>query len=125
MIYPPNIKEIRKFAEEYGIDVKYLLGEKYESGLDLFSVKSLPDNIVFNVGGWLDLSSVKSLPDNVVFNVGGDLDLFSVESLPANIVFNVGRYVDLNSVEFIHSSVKFVNYERLVLPEDKKVKIIW
>ena len=59
MIYPPNIKEIQKFAEEIELDVKYLLGEIYNGNLNLFYVKSLPANIVFNVGGWLNLFSVK------------------------------------------------------------------
>lgn len=51
MVYPENIKEIKKFAREIGIDVKYLLGERFEGYLDLPSVRSLPANIVFNVGG--------------------------------------------------------------------------
>ena len=105
MIYPPNIKEIEKFAEEIGKDVKYLLGEKYEGDLDLYYVKSLPANIVFNVGGGLNLSSVKSLPENITFYIKGS--------------------VWLESVETIHSSVKFVNFGRLILPPAKKVKIIW
>ena len=124
MNYPPNIEEIRKFAEEYGIDVKYLLGEKYESGLDLFSVKSLPDNIVFNVGGWLILSSVKSLPNNVVFNVGGGLNLRSVKSLPNNIVFNVGCCLFLNSVETLPSNVIFNVDGEVCFPLTRKVKVI-
>ena len=49
MNYPDNIEEIKKFAEEIKIDVKYLLGEKYDGLLFLDSVKSLPSNIVFNV----------------------------------------------------------------------------
>lgn len=73
MNYPENIEEIKKFAKEIGIDVKYLLGEKYEGGLSLSSVESLPANIVFDVGGWLYLNSVESLPDNVVFNVDDDI----------------------------------------------------
>ena len=90
MEYPENIEEIRKFAEEIGIDVKYLLGEKYEGNLNLYSVEYLPANTVFNVGGSLFLDSVESLPNNIVFNVDGYLDLCSVKSLSANIKFNVG-----------------------------------
>ena len=89
MNYPENIEEIKKFAEEIEIDVKYLLGEKYEGNLSLPSVQSLPANIVFNVGGHLNLYSVLSLPNNIVFNVGGKLVLYSVESLPSNTIFNV------------------------------------
>ena len=68
---PKNIDEIKKFAEKIGIDVKYLLGEKYDGYLYLSSVESLPDNIQFNVGGYLNLSSVQSLPANMMFNVNG------------------------------------------------------
>ena len=105
MNYPDNIEEIKKFAEEIKLDVRYLLGEKYDGNLNLAYVQSLPDNIVFNVGGGLVLYSVKSLPDNIVFNVGGYLNLSSVESLPANTIFNVGRSV--------------------YLPTKHKVKVIW
>jgi hypothetical protein len=49
--YPKNIEEIKKFAEDNNIVVKYLLGERYEDNLDLCSVKSLSANIKFNVGG--------------------------------------------------------------------------
>ena len=105
MKFPENIKEIKKFAEEIDIDVKYLLGEKWEGNLNLSSVKSLPINIKFDVGGWLDLSSVVSLPDNIQFNVSGYLDLESVRSLPNNIQFNVGG--------------------KIFIPTNHKVKVIW
>ena len=49
--YPENIEEIERFSKIIGIDVKYLLGEKWEGNLLLPTVKSLPVNIVFNVGG--------------------------------------------------------------------------
>ena len=69
MTYPENIEEIRKFAEEIKIDVKYLLGEKYEGDSYLPFVESLPENIKFNVGGSLYLPSVESLPSNTIFNI--------------------------------------------------------
>ena len=69
--YPKNIEEIKKFAEKINIDVKYLLGERYEDNLYLHSVKTLPNNIIFNVGGSLYLYYVQSLPDIIIFNVGG------------------------------------------------------
>ena len=96
---PENIEEIRKFARDNNLDVKYLLGERYEDNLFLSSVKSLPANIIFNVGGWLDLQSVKSLPANIKINVGCYLDLHSVESLSNNIQFNVGGYLYLPRVK--------------------------
>jgi hypothetical protein len=105
MTYPENIEEIKKFADEIGIDVKYLLGEKWKGNLDLRSAKSLPANIVFNVGGYLYLNSVKSLPANIVFNVGGYLYLYSVKSLSSSTNFNVGKGIHL--------------------PTKRKVKVIW
>ena len=103
MIYPPNIEEIKRFARKINIDVKYLLGELCDGDLWLSYVVFLPPNIVFNVGGNLSLNSVKVLPKNIVFNIGGVL------------------YI--NRVRNIHSSVQFVNYGRLFLPFDKKVKV--
>ena len=73
MNYPENIEEIKKFAEEIGIDVKYLLGEKREGSLNLNSVQCLPNNIVFNVGGVLWLRSVKSISSSTIFNVGRNI----------------------------------------------------
>ena len=70
---PDNIEEIKKFAKKIKLDVEYLLGEKYEGDMYLTYVKSLPANIVFNVGGWLNLPSVQSLPANIIFNVGGKI----------------------------------------------------
>ena len=105
MNYLKNIKEIKKFAEKINIDVKYLLGEKYEGNLWLDYIESLPANIVFNVGRNLNLYSVCSLPDNIVFNVGRNLVLNSVESLPSNVIFNVAGEV--------------------CFPLTHKVKVIW
>ena len=105
MNYPENIEEIEKFAKDINIDVKYLLGEKYERSLWLYSVRSLPANIVFNVGGHLDLRFVESLPENIVFNVGSVLWLPHVQSLPSNVIFNVDGNV--------------------CFPIDHKVKVIW
>jgi len=105
MEYPENIEEIKKFAKEIKLDVKYLLGERYGYSLSFTSVESLPANIQFNVGGSLDLFSVESLPANIVFNVGDWLSLSSVESLPANTKFNVDG--------------------NIYLPMKHKVKVIW
>ena len=105
MTYPDNIEEIKKFAKEIELDVKYLLGEKYEGYLRLPFVESLPANIKFNVGGNLWLDSVESIPENIIFNVGGNLDLSYVKSLPNNIVFNVD------------GDVRY--------PINHKVKVIW
>ena len=125
MNYPDNIEEIKKFAEEIGIDVKYLLGEKYEDRLALYFVESLPDNIEFNVGEFLNLQSVESLPANIRFNVGSHLWLSSVKSLPANIVFNVGGNLYLTSVQSLPANMMFNVNGYICLPMEHKVKVIW
>ena len=75
MNYPSNMEKIRKFANEIRIDVKCLLGEKYEGDLDLSSVKTLPDNIVFNVMDRLYMPHIETIPASVQFNIGGCLIL--------------------------------------------------
>ena len=125
MEFPENIEEIKKFAKKIKLDVKYLLGEKYEGYLNLSSVESLPKNIIFNVGADLNLSFVKSLPDNIIFNVGGYLDLYSVESLPDNIEFNVGGYLDLSSVQYLPANTIFNVDDNIYFPTKHKVKVIW
>ena len=121
---PENIEEIKKFADEIGIDVKYLLGEKYEGYLNLETVEYLPNNIQFNFGSNLHLRSVRSLPDNIVFNVGGDLSLY-VKSLPANIKFNVGGFLDLRSVKYLPENIVFNVNRKVFFPTKHKAKIIW
>lgn len=106
MNYPTNIEEIRKFAKEIKLDVKYLLGETYNGNLDLTLVEKI------------------KIPANVQFNVRGDLWLGGVVTLPENVTFDVGERLCLNSVETIHSSVQFVNYKILFLPFDE-VKVKW
>ena len=123
--YPENVEEIRRFAKEIKLDVKYLLGEKYEGDSYLPSVESLPENIKFNVGGSLDLSYVKSLPDNVIFNVGGYLWMPSVKSLSANIVFNVGDWLVLYSVKSLSNNIVFNIGGKIYLPTKHKVKVDW
>ena len=105
MVYPENIEEIKKFAKEIKLDVKYLLGEKYEGKILLLTVAHLPANIVFNVNCNLGLNYVYRLPSPIVFNVGEHLFLRSLKSLPSSTIFNVGG--------------------KIYLPSDHKVKVIW
>jgi hypothetical protein len=105
MTYPDNIEEIKKFAKKIKLNVKYLLGEKYEGYMNLYFVLYLPKNIIFNVDGDLYLDSVESLPDNIKFNVGKNLCLDSVQSLPSNTIFNVNG--------------------KIYFPTNHKVKVIW
>ena len=125
MTYPENIEEIKKFAKKIKLDVKYLLGEKYEGYLNLSSVLSLPNNIVFNVGGNLSLYYIESLHDNIKFNVGGWLDLSSVLSLPNNIVFNVGGNLILYSVKYLPSNAIFNVNKKIFFSNAHKVKVDW
>lgn len=125
MEFPKNIEEIKKFAETIHIDVKYLLGEKCEGNLHLRSVESLPENIVFDVGGLLNLPYVRSLPDNIVFDVDGSLNLDSVKSLPDNIVFNVSGWLNLFSVESLPSNTIFNVGGDILFPTKHKVKVDW
>ena len=125
MNYPENIEEIKKFANDNNINVKYLLGEKWEGNLHLRSVESLPENIVFVVGGLMNLPYVRSLPDNIVFDVDGSLNLDSVKSLPDNIRFNVGGWLNLFSVESLPSNTIFNVGGDILFPTKHKVKVDW
>ena len=62
MVYPENVEEIRRFAKEIKLDVKYLLGETYEGKFLLLTDLYLPSNIVFNVGGKIYLPTNRELP---------------------------------------------------------------
>ena len=44
MVYPENVEEIRRFAKEIKLDVKYLLGETYEGKFLLLTDLYLPSN---------------------------------------------------------------------------------
>lgn len=125
MNYPENIEEIKKFAKEINLDVKYLFGEKWEWDLNLCYVKSLPANIVFNISGYLDLDHVISFPPNIEFNVDGWLDLLSVETLPKNTVFNVGKNLWLPKIKSVSSDVVFNVGGSIYLNVDHKVKVLW
>ena len=96
---PSNYKELEEFAKSINLDVKYLLGEKYEGSLYLNSLTSLPENFNVTVGGNIDLSSLKTLPENFNVTVGGNLWLDSVTSLPKNFNVTVGGSLDLNSLK--------------------------
>jgi hypothetical protein len=69
--YPKNIEEIKKFAEDIGIDVKYLLGKKWKGDLFLGFVRHVPAHGQFNVDGCLGFIRVDSIHSSVVFNVSG------------------------------------------------------
>ena len=78
---PVNYKEIEEFAKTINLDVKYLLGEFYEGNLNLSSLKSLPENTTFNIGGSLDLESLKSLSKNYKISLKNNLYIDDKEIL--------------------------------------------
>ena len=71
MSYPKNIEEIKMFAKDIGIDVKYLLGKKRKGDLFLGFVGHVPVHVQFNVDGCLGFIRVDSIHSSVVFNVSG------------------------------------------------------
>ena len=75
MSYPENIEEIKMFAKDVGIDVKYLLGKKWKRNMLLGFVRHVPANVQFNVDGWLGFVRVDSVHSNVIFNVDGNVSL--------------------------------------------------
>ena len=75
MFYPKNIEEIKMFARDIGIDVKYLLGKKWKGNLLLGGVRHVPAHVQFNVDGWLGFIRVDSVHSSVVFNVSGKVRL--------------------------------------------------
>ena len=85
MSYPKNIEEIKMFAKDIGIDVKYLLGKKWKGNLLLGGVRHVPAHVQFNVDGWLGFIRVDSVHSSVVFNVSGkvrlELDTFDKQKV--------------------------------------------
>ena len=71
MYYPENIEEIKEFAEEIELDVKYLIGKKWDGNLWIWDARYIPANVKFNVSGWLCADRVDSVHSSVVFNVSG------------------------------------------------------
>ena len=102
---PVNYKEIEEFAKTINLDVKYLLGEFYEGNLYLSSLKKLPENTTFNVGGYLDLRSLTSLPANTTFNVGYSLYLSSLKSLSKNYKISLKNNLYIDDKEILSKIV--------------------
>ena len=74
-----NYKEIEAFAKSINLDVKYLLGEKYEGDLDLSSLTSIPENFNVTVGGTLWLRSLTSIPEKYKSSLMCDLYINAAE----------------------------------------------
>lgn len=138
--YPENIEEIRKFAKKIDLDVKYLLGEKLDRCLWIYT-DYIPSNVILNIGESLMADSLQSIPTGVVIQVGNYIFLRSVNNISGNIVissrvtfltqvrsitnrvqFNCD-VLKLDSVDIIDSSVE-LNVNTLLIPRSKKVKII-
>lgn len=115
MVYQSNIEEIIKFAEEINLDVKYLLGERYNGNLDLSFVTDIPNGVKFYIKGDLYLPNISCVPSDVVFNVGSYLNLKSVKYLANGIVFNVGGSLNLTNLEDLPDNTKFVVGRDLIM----------
>ena len=91
---PSNYKEIEAFAKSINLDVKYLLGEKYEGSLVLCYLKTLPENFNVTVGGNLDLCSLKTLPENYKISLKGGLYISSSE-VSTKVIY---KKLDIDSI---------------------------
>ena len=123
---PSNYKELEAFAKSINLDVKYLLGEKYEGNLDLSSLTSLPENFNVTVGGYLDLGSVTSIPENFNVTVGGSLYLNSLKTIQENFNVTVGGYLDLGSLKSLPENYKISLKGDLYIDDNKvSTKVIY
>ena len=98
-----NYKEIEAFAKSINLDVKYLLGEKYEGSLVLSSLTSLPENFNVTVGGSLYLCSLKTLPENYKINLKGELYINAAEVF-TKVIYNkigVDRIITFEGTNYI------------------------
>ena len=102
---PSNYKEIEAFAKSINLDVKYLLGEKYEGNIYLCSLTSLPENFNVTVGGNLRLDSLKSLPENYKISLKGDLyiNTFGVSKKVIYNKIDVDSIITFEGTNYIHA----------------------
>ena len=77
--------------------------------VNLYNLKSLPNNIQFNNEGNVNLHNLTSLPNNIQFNNKGYVNLPSLTSLPDNIQFNNNGYVDLTNLLSLPNNIQFNN----------------
>ena len=74
-----------------------------------YSYKEEGDRIVVNHRDYVDLSSLTTLPEGIVFSNGGSVDLPSLTALPEGIVFSNGGGVNLRSLITLPEGTVFSN----------------
>jgi hypothetical protein len=81
----------------------------YEGGVNLDSLTTLPEGVVFNNKGSVWLNILTTLPEGVVFNNKGSVLLKSLTTLPEGVVFNNKGGVWLDNLTTLPEGVVFNN----------------
>jgi hypothetical protein len=69
-----------------------------DGAVDLYLLKTIPTDVVFNNGGYVALSSLQTIPPGVELKNGEDVLLYSLTSLPPGVEFRNGGSVNLESL---------------------------
>ena len=77
--------------------------------VDLESLTTLPEGVVFRNKGYVNLKSLTTLPEGVVFRNEGSVNLKSLTTLPEGIVFRNKGYVYLESLPTLPEGIVFRN----------------
>jgi hypothetical protein len=102
------IKVLESKGYSYRVENQTIIIDE-NKGVDLRSLKSLPEFVQFNNGENVYLSSLKTLPKSTQFNNGGSVDLESLKSLSKSTQFNNGGNVYLELLTEIPEGVQFNN----------------
>ena len=78
-------------------------------GINLPSLTTLPEGIVFSNGSNVHLESLTTLPERTVFSNGGHVHLESLTTLPERTVFSNGGHVYLRSLTTLPEVIVFSN----------------
>ena len=70
-----------------------------DGDVDLYLLKTIPTDVVFNNGGYVALSSLHTIPPGVDLKNGGDVYLNLLKTIPPGVEFNNGGHVFLNLVK--------------------------
>ena len=81
----------------------------HQGGVNLDSLKALPEGIKFENQGGVYLGSLKVLPEGIKFENQGYVDLESLKALPEGIKFENQGGVYLNSLKVLPEGIKFEN----------------
>ena len=103
-------------------DIISVLGDGYRN-VFLTKLRSLPENVQFNNGGYVYLLSLKSLPESTQFNNSTYTYLYQLKFLPENTLFNNGGAVFLPLLEYLPKSTLFNNGGSIELKSLKSLPI--